>query len=115
MNKEIAQIRQDLLAWAGLHRGKAIDESAMPRFHELIDRLEQVALSGTEQDDSWFWQQLGQTMVINRRRAVFAKLSEVLKVPVDSDGNAVIDGKERRFSFEEAMAIVAPHWKISQF
>jgi hypothetical protein len=37
-NNEIAQIRTELLAWAGLHRGKAISEEAMPRFHEIIDK-----------------------------------------------------------------------------
>lgn len=115
MNKEIAQIRQDLLAWAGLHRGKAIDESAMPRFHELCDRLEQVAMPNAEQGASRLWQQLAQLMYINRHCVVFAKLSDVLKVPVDSDGNAVIDGKKHRFSFEEAMAIIKPHLEISQF
>jgi hypothetical protein len=42
---EIAQIRQELLAWAGLHRGKNIKEKAMPEFHKIIDRLEQLAES----------------------------------------------------------------------
>lgn len=39
MGQELSQIRIDLLAWAGLHRGKAIREEAMPRFHEIIDVL----------------------------------------------------------------------------
>lgn len=40
--KQLEQIRTDLLAWAGLHRGKAISEEAMPRFHEIIDRLDAI-------------------------------------------------------------------------
>lgn len=43
MKDEIAQIRTELLAWAGFHRGKNIKESAMPEFHKIIDRLEQLA------------------------------------------------------------------------
>lgn len=36
---QLEQIKTELLAWAGLHRGKTISEDAMPRFHEIIDRL----------------------------------------------------------------------------
>jgi hypothetical protein len=32
-------VKQSLLAWAGLHRGKEIANSVMPRFHEIIDTL----------------------------------------------------------------------------
>jgi len=39
---EVENARTDLLAWAGLHRGKDISESIMPRFHEIIDRLDQA-------------------------------------------------------------------------
>jgi hypothetical protein len=39
MGQELSQICVDLLAWAGLYRGKAIREEAMPRFHEIIDSL----------------------------------------------------------------------------
>ena len=38
----LEQIKTELLAWAGLHRGKAISEDAMPRFHEIIDRLDAI-------------------------------------------------------------------------
>jgi len=41
-SKTVAQIKQDLLVWAGLHRGNAIKEEAMPRFHEIIDMIESV-------------------------------------------------------------------------
>lgn len=38
--EELKHIKTELLAWAGLHRGKAISEEAMPRFHEIIDQLD---------------------------------------------------------------------------
>jgi len=41
-SKTVAQIKQDLLVWAGLHRGNAIKEEAVPRFHEIIDMIESV-------------------------------------------------------------------------
>jgi hypothetical protein len=34
------QLKTDLLAWAGYHRGKAIQEEAMPRFHEIMDQFD---------------------------------------------------------------------------
>ena len=40
--EQLEQIKTELLAWAGLHRGKAISEEAMPRFHEIIDRLDAI-------------------------------------------------------------------------
>ena len=46
--KAIDGIKSDLLVWAGLHRGKAIKEEAMPRFHEIIDVL--TALSTWEEN-----------------------------------------------------------------
>lgn len=42
MKEDVAQIRTELLAWAGLHRGKAISEKVMPRFFVLVDKLELV-------------------------------------------------------------------------
>ena len=40
--EQLEKVKTDLLAWAGLHRGKAIHEDAMPRFHEIIDRLDAI-------------------------------------------------------------------------
>lgn len=40
--EQLEQVKTELLAWAGLHRGKAISEEAMPRFHEIIDRLGEI-------------------------------------------------------------------------
>jgi len=40
--KQLEQVKTELLAWAGLHRGKAINEDTMPRFHEIIDRFEEI-------------------------------------------------------------------------
>lgn len=34
--------RQMLLAWMGFHRGGPIHEEAVPRFHELIDKLDEL-------------------------------------------------------------------------
>jgi hypothetical protein len=45
----LEQIKQDLLAWAGLHRGKAINEKAMPRFHEIIDQIDAPAKTNDKQ------------------------------------------------------------------
>lgn len=42
LRQNLEQVKTDLLAWAGLHRGKAISEEAMPRFHEIIDRFEEL-------------------------------------------------------------------------
>jgi len=39
MTAKLTRIQEDLLAWAGLHRGIAISEATMPRFHEIIDSL----------------------------------------------------------------------------
>jgi hypothetical protein len=36
----MTRIKTHLLAWAGFHRGKAISEKAMPRFHQIIDEME---------------------------------------------------------------------------
>lgn len=34
------EIKEQLLAWAGLHRGKGISEEVMPRFHEIIGQFD---------------------------------------------------------------------------
>src|SRR5437899_6311813 len=49
---ELDQIRKDLLAWVGLHRGKAISEEAMPRFHEIIDALTVLSVKNSMQEIS---------------------------------------------------------------
>ncbi len=37
--QQLALIRHHLLVWAGYHRGTALLEEGMPRFHELIDAM----------------------------------------------------------------------------
>jgi hypothetical protein len=42
IREQIERVRDDLLAWAGMHQDKCISESAMPRFREIMDRLERL-------------------------------------------------------------------------
>lgn len=42
LREVIEKTRTDLLAWADLHNVKAVHEDAIPRFHEIIDKLEEV-------------------------------------------------------------------------
>lgn len=36
----LSEMLQPLLMWAGYHRGHAITEEALPRFHEIVDELD---------------------------------------------------------------------------
>jgi hypothetical protein len=39
----LQELKSELLTWAGLHRGTRIDEEAMPRFHEIIDKIDELS------------------------------------------------------------------------
>jgi len=53
---------------------------------------------------------LGQSLTINERRAVFAKLSELIGASVNEHGEVASDGEvKHQWGFEEAKAFVGPH------
>lgn len=110
----------DILAAQDIHGiGLAIDhgddlqviEAPAEIASKRFEQAQQYTKAIKEIADSAFWQELGQAMTINERRAIFAKLAEHLGIAVDEWGNTDYEVK-KQFSVDEAKAILEPYKKI---
>lgn len=50
--EDVKEVRNELLSWYGYHRGSNINEKASPKFHEIIDHLEQILKEMETNDQS---------------------------------------------------------------
>ena len=115
---ELKPDKKYLLVFHGVnpHMLGRVDSELRERgFHSLSiatygDQKLQVIEAPATESPGKFWEELGKALTINERRAVFAKLSELIGVSVNEYGEVETNGEvKHQWSLEEAKAFVGPH------